>query len=233
MSDESKIGSIQDQEYFLRGQKLTDLMKGGDWTGAIALTLIGRPLREEERALFSACLIASIDHGMAPPSAQVTRTIASCGKPLADSVAGGLLTLGPRHGNACSAASIWLREQVQEGADIEQSIKSFLETGKRLPGFGHAEYERDPRAVLLLEMAQTHLAVHPHTDIALAVGDELTKQKGKPLYVNIDGAIGAILADLEWPSELADALFLIARTVGLSAHAMEESATAKTYRRKE
>lgn len=227
----TEIGEVKQTGYELRGQKVTDLMQGGDWLGVMSLTLLGRVLEAHERTLFSACLIASVDHGMAPPSAHVTRMIASCGKPVADSVAGGLLTLGPRHGNAASAASVWLRTQVAEGVSIQEVVQKSVDEKVRLSGFGHAEYERDPRAIVLSELVKTTLSSHPHVDYALAVADELTMRKGKSLYLNIDGAIGAVLADLNWPAELADVLFLISRTVGLSAHALEEARTAKSYRR--
>lgn len=230
--DTSSIGSIQDGIYHLRDNKITTLMETGDWLGTIALALVGRSLEAHERPLISACLIASIDHGMAPPSAQVTRIIASSGKPLADSVAGGMLTFGPRHGNAASAASQWLRERVAEGQDIKETVRLALEKGGRLMGFGHPEYEIDPRAQTLATLVRAHMPAYPHMEYALRVAEELTIQKGKPLPLNVDGAIGAVIADLGWPAELADALFLISRTIGLSAHALEEIATAKTYRRK-
>lgn len=230
--DTSSIGTIQDGMFHLRGQKITTLMEEGDWLGTITHALLGRTLETHERPLLSACLIASIDHGMAPPSAQVTRIIASSGKPLADSVAGGMLTFGPRHGNAASAASQWLRDRVAEGQAAKEAVRRTLETGGRLMGFGHPEYEIDPRAQTLAKMARVHVSTCPHMEYALQVSEELTIQKGKPLPLNVDGAIGAVIADLGWPAELADTLFLISRTIGLSAHALEEIATAKTYRRK-
>lgn len=223
---------MQDGIYHLRGNSITNLMEEGDWLGTIAWTLLGRSLLDHERPLMSACLIASVDHGMPPPSAQVTRIIASSGKPLADSVAGGVLTFGPRHGNAASAASLWLRQQLTEGREVKEAVQLALEKGGRLMGFGHPEYEVDPRAQTLATMARKTLPACPHMEYALRISEELTIQKGKPLPLNVDGAIGAVMADLAWPAELADALFLIARVVGLSAHASEEMATAKTYRRK-
>jgi citrate synthase len=227
----SEIGAMREGEYALRGQSIGSLMQTGDWLGTLALALIGRTLTESERPLLAACLIAAIDHGVDPPSAHVTKVVASCGKPVADSVAAGLLTLGPRHGNAASAAASWLQQQIVAKVSAQESVSQALASGIRLSGFGHAEYERDPRAVVLAKLAETHLAHSAHLQYALEVADELTAEKGKPLYLNIDGAIGAMIADLEWPLELADTIFLIARTVGLSAHAHEEMAHAKTYRR--
>jgi citrate synthase len=224
-------GEIKEGVYTLQGQPITTLMEKGDWTQTMALALFGSSLGAKEQKIFSACLIAAIDHGMDPPSAQVTRIVASCGKPVADSVAAGLLTLGPRHGNAASAASVWLRERVATADSVSEVVARALAEGARLSGFGHAEYERDPRAVTITELMKSLSIPHSHLEYALQVADELTKQKGKPLYLNIDGAIGAVIADFNWPSELADSLFLVARTVGLCAHALDEAKTAVRYRR--
>lgn len=225
------IGEVEDGEYALRGQKVTGLMESGDWVGTMLLALLGHAPTEAERTLLSACLIAAIDHGIAPPSAHVTRVVASCGKPVADSVAAGLLTLGPRHGNAASASAQWFMERVSEGADVRASALEAIEGGVRLSGFGHAEYQRDPRGVTLAKLAAEALTETPHMDFALAVADVLTEQKGKPLYLNVDGAIGAIVADLGLSAEMADVIFLLGRTVGLCAHAMEEAPLSKSYRR--
>ena len=45
---------------------------------------------------------------------------------------------------------------------------------------------------------------------------------GRPLPVNVDGAIAAISADLGFAYELGNAVFLISRLPGLIAHAHEE-----------
>jgi citrate synthase len=45
--------------------------------------------------------------------------------------------------------------------------------------------------------------------------------------LNVDGAIGAILADLGMKQAGFNGIFIIARTPGLIAHAIEEQARAK------
>lgn len=223
----TEIGIMKDGEYVLRHEPVTDLMRSGDWLGVMALTFIGRTLREEERILFAACLIGAVDHGVNPPSAQVARTVARSGKPLAESVAAGLLTLGLRHGNAASAATVWFGDQVAMKTSVPVAVSRALTSGMRLPGFGHSEYTRDPRAVVLTDLAKVQLVQPTHVRYALDVAEELTRQKGTLLYLNIDGAIGAVVADLGWPSAMADTIFLVARTVGLSAHVHEVAAEIK------
>jgi citrate synthase len=52
--------------------------------------------------------------------------------------------------------------------------------------------------------------------------DSRKEQLGRPLPVNVDGAIAAISADLGFAYELGNAIFLISRLPGLIAHAHEE-----------
>ncbi len=184
-----------------------------------------------QRIVLQACFIACIDHGVEPPSAHVARTVASCGKPLADAVAAGLLTLGSRHGNAGGAAAHWIREAVAAGRTPMDVAKSAVRDKIRLPGLGHPEYSVDPRTSKLFDIAKNRLAIIAHFEFALEVSRCMSELKAKPLPLNIDGAIGALIADMGAPDEMADALFIAARTIGLTAHALEESAQSTSYRR--
>ena len=53
----------------------------------------------------------------------------------------------------------------------------------------------------------------------------------KPLPINVDGAIGAILADLGMNPVAFNGIFMIARTPGLVAHVIEEQTREKPMRR--
>jgi citrate synthase len=227
----SSIGQMKDGEYALRGTPISQLIGGSDFVSALWLTWTGTAPTSAQRTLIEACLVASIDHGAEPPSAHVARVVSSCGKPLADAVAAGLLTLGPRHGNAAGAASEWIRTAVKNGETAEAVVEAAMTGGRRLPGIGHPEYTVDPRTTKLAALAKEHLPSTAHVDFAMHVAQVFTDKKKKPLPLNVDGAIGAIIADMGAPSESADALFLVGRSVGLVAHAQEEALESKSYRR--
>ena len=53
----------------------------------------------------------------------------------------------------------------------------------------------------------------------------------KSLPINVDGAIGAILADLGMNPAAFNGIFMIARTPGLIAHVIEEQTREKPMRR--
>jgi citrate synthase len=52
----------------------------------------------------------------------------------------------------------------------------------------------------------------------------------KPMPINIDGALAALLYDLGFPPEAGKLLFIIARVVGLTAEVAEEHAREKPMR---
>lgn len=222
---------MQNGEYHLRGKAISSLMMEMNFLSVIWFAWTGASPTDIEYKLLNACFVASVDHGEAPPSAQVARIVSSCGKSLADSVAAGLLTFGSRHGNAASAAASWMQTAVRAGHSADVVVAQAVQEKRRLPGLGHPEYEVDPRATKLVEIAKLHLPTTPHCDLALEVSRVFSTQKNKALPLNIDGALGGVIADMGGPSELADAIFIASRTVGLIAHAREESTRSDSYRR--
>ena len=49
------------------------------------------------------------------------------------------------------------------------------------------------------------------------------RRKGKKIPMNIDGATAVIYAELEFPEPLARGLFCLSRSVGILAHAWEQT----------
>ena len=70
-----------------------------------------------------------------------------------------------------------------------------------------------------------------HRDLAARAVERAFAAIGKPLPINVDGAIGAILADLGLDPRVFNGIFMIARTPGLVAHVTEEQTREKPMRR--
>ena len=74
------------------------------------------------------------------------------------------------------------------------------------------------------EAAQAGVVNGRFAQIARAVEDELAQRKGgKRIPLNIDGATAVIYAELGFPAPLARGLFCLSRSVGILAHAWEQS----------
>ncbi len=98
-----------------------------------------------------------------------------------------------------------------------------------MSGFGHRIHSADPRTERLLELALVAGACGKHVEAARAVA-KVFAENGKPLPINVDGAIAAVLADLGFDPEMMNGLFMIARTPGLVAHVREEQTRMKPMR---
>ena len=113
-------------------------------------------------------------------------------------------------------------------ASAAAGIDEFMQTkGKFLPGFGHRFHPIDPRAPRLLEVvkeaASKGVVSGQFAGIAVQIEAELEKRKGKKIPMNIDGATAVIYADLGFPAPLARGLFCLSRSVGILAHAWEQT----------
>ena len=107
---------------------------------------------------------------------------------------------------------------VDNNLSAESVVAEYLESGTRIPGFGHRVYTTDPRTQALLRKAEELGLKNEHVNFALELEAELEKQKGKKLCLNVDGMIASLLSALEITPELGQSLFLIGRLPGMAYH---------------
>jgi citrate synthase len=190
--------------------------------------------------MLNAVLVSSLDHGVTPPSTLAARNVATSGAPLKDCVAAGIMAFGPHHGGDIESCMRFLDAgltMVRSGSTLQQAAEAIvgdcLREGQTPPGFGHRLHTRDPRAARLFQMALElelegeHVRMIRATERAI---DARQEAFGRPLPVNVDGAIAAISADLGFAYELGNAIFLISRLPGLIAHSHEERSRQKPMR---
>jgi citryl-CoA lyase len=232
------ITDIEPNRVAVRGYDIADLMGRVSFGAAVYLILMGEMPGEKLARLMDAILVSSIDHGATPPSVLSARTVASTGASLSQSVATGINSINRWHGGAIEDCARKLGVIVERaGADplkmkaaAAEVLAEMKERGERMSGFGHRVHTADPRTARLFELVQEADAVGPHLEAAVAVGHAF-KDAGKKLPINVDGAIGAILADLGFPYEVMNGLFMIARVPGLVAHVTEEQKRMKPMRK--
>lgn len=215
-----------------------DAPQKGPFVKAALEALLGKKVTSKVALDFmDAVFTLSIDHGGHVSGAVTTMITARAGKGLVDSLAAGLLSIGPRFGGAVNAAAgNWLAAVTEK-----QQPKAFVEAmnrqGELIPGIGHRKYRvglPDPRVKELSAFANK-LKKHPQYDFARAVEKVTTGKNGK-LILNVDGAIAALALDIlsecerlsqRELAELVDAeffnaLFVIPRSIGFIAHFMEQ-----------
>jgi citrate synthase len=233
MSDPWKTGitQIKPNEVRLRGYCLDELMGRVTFAQAIYLALLGELPSPAAGRLIDAMLVASIDHGVTPPSTQAARIATSTGAPLNAAVAAGVLSINQHHGGAIADCmgilSSVLGRSTESGQPLEaaaqQLATEFKAAKKKLAGFGHRVHTQDPRTTRLFVLAR-ELGLAGQGVAAVLALEGVFAAAGKPLPVNVDGALAALLIDLNVPAELANAFFIMARVPGLVAQVVEEHA---------
>jgi citrate synthase len=189
--------------------------------------------------MLEAMIVASVDHGATPPSAQGTLISASTRGAYELAVAHGVGNITDVHGGAGAKAAVFFRECVrrseEEGIGIKEATQALIEElmhqGKRIEGMGHRIHTRDPRRDVLWTLAEETGVAGPCVAISKVVSGIFERVRGMRLPINVDGVIGAIVADMGLPAPLAKAIFIFGRVAGLSAHYFEEVASQPQMRR--
>jgi citrate synthase len=122
------------------------------------------------------------------------------------------------------------RESISLNEAATRTLATMREAGERMPGFGHRLHTKDPRTARLFELAREADVDGSHMQAARAVEKVFADAK-KSLPINVDGAIGAILADLGMNPATFNGIFMIARTPGLIAQVIEEQNRERPMRR--
>jgi citrate synthase len=107
------------------------------------------------------------------------------------------------------------------------ALAEYRERSRYVPGFGHRFHLVDPRRDPLLSLVDAAVrdgvVAGDHLRAALALEAALNRGRATPVPMNIDGATAVIYAELGFPAPLARGLFVLSRSVGLLAHAWEET----------
>jgi citrate synthase len=232
------ITKVEPNKLLLRGYRIDELMGNVSFAQAIFLAIKGELPSKEEAKMIDVMLVSSIDHGVTPPSCLSARTIASAGAPLNAALAGGILAISKHHGGAIEDCMKVIQQAVKRKKETHKTeeetaallLKEYKEKNKRFPGFGHRYHTRDPRTVRLFQIASDLGIAGEHVQMARAIETALEREGGKKLPINVDGAIAALLCEMNFPPELANAFFIFARIPGLVAHVYEEQMRMKPMR---
>src|SRR5437870_489481 len=234
----SGITRIEPNRVAVRGYDIVELMGRVSFGKAVHLILTGELPSPAIGRLMDAILVSSIDHGTTTPSTLAARTVASTGASLSASVAAGIMSINSHHGGAIEDCARQLKaiadRATRESISIEEgatrTLAAMRESGERISGYAHRVHTKDPRTARLFVLAREAGVDGVHMKAARAVEKAFADAK-KTLPINVDGAIGAVLADLGMNPAAFNGIFMIARTPGLVAHVIEEQTREKPMRR--
>ena len=230
MKWKTAITNVAGNKETIRGYNLTDLIEKKSFVETIFLLLKGELPDSKETRMFNALFTAAIDHGPGAASAMSARIVASAKNSLHTAVAAGVLAMGELHGSAIEGAAKFFQEQVAE-KKVDQLVKKLKDRKVRIPGYGHAVLTSDERSRSLFAVAKETGFYGRHCRFAQAVEKSLAAVSSKPLPLNIDAAMGAILSDMGFAWPIMKGFFIIARVPGLVAQTYEEIMQAEGLRR--
>jgi citrate synthase len=233
------ITEVKPNKICLRGYPVDKLLGKISFAQAIYLILKGELPSPEVGKLIDAIFVSSVDHGASPPSVLAARTAASTGAELNSAIAAGVIAISRFHGGAIEEGMklfIRIDQRIQEASGKEEEVirevlKEMKEKKQRASGFGHRIHTQDPRTRRLFDLAEELGLAGKFVRIARGIEKALEEQLGKSLPINVDGAIAALLCELEIPPEIGNAFFIIARVPGLVAHIHEERTRMRPMRK--
>lgn len=242
MSDlhwKTAITKIEPNHIAVRGYDIAEMMGRVSYPQMVYLLFKGELPSTNTGKLIEAMLVSSVDHGTTPPSALAALTVASTGAELNAAVAAGILAISRFHGGAIEECMNILHavKKAKDENDLtddqaaEQVIAQYRSEKKRLSGFGHRLHTDDPRTQKLFDLAGDLGVAGEFVTLARATEKALHSSLGKKLPINVDGAIAALLCDMDFDPVFANAFFMIARVPGLVAHIYEERTRYKPMRK--
>jgi citrate synthase len=227
----SAISASNEETIIVRGRDLAqDLIGKLSFTEHFWLLVTGALPSAAQRQVLDATLVAIAEHGMVP-SVQASRlTYAAAPEALQGAVAAGILGCGSVVlGSSESAGQFFagIAAKIDSGAALPQAVKDAIQEyrgqKRQIPGYGHPLHKKaDPRVKRLFAVADAAGTGGRYREVALEVERALPGVLGKPLALNVSGAIPAVLLDAGYPLGALKGIPILARTAGLIAHLLEE-----------
>jgi citrate synthase len=226
----SSIATSNESHIVVRGRDLADLIGRIDFTEHFWLLLTAALPTPAQRSILNAALVAIAEHGLVPSVQAARITLAAAPEALQGAVAAGILGCGSVILGSSEAAGLFfasIAKRIEAGAPLEEAARAavlhYRSEKRSIPGYGHPLHkDSDPRVQRLFEVAGEAGSIGSHIQIARQVESLLPALIGKPLALNVSGAIPAVLLDAGYPLAALKGVPILARAAGLIAHLLEE-----------
>jgi citrate synthase len=231
------IIDIEPGQIHIRGYAVQDLIGQVSFVEMIWLMVRGELPTAKQAKLLEAALVPSVDHGPHAPSIAIARMASTCGIALNNAMASAINVLGDNHGGAgqdCMRLYEAVRVEYEKSGDLAAATDTALgawiaENGKIIPGFGHRFHPVDPRCEPLIRLVNSAAAEGVVEGVYAKIGREveaaIKRRIGRAIPMNIDGIFAVVLCELGFEPDMGRGLFILARTVGILAHASEQRKT--------
>ena len=198
--------------------------KGYEIPHIIGLLWDKRLISKQEAEIVKRILMLSADHGPCVSGAYATILAACAGIGLSQAVAAGMIMIGPRFGGAVTDAGRWFKYAVEHKMTVDEFLAYMKKNVGPVPGIGHrvkSLRNPDKRVKELVGYVKSLNTKTPCLDFALAV-EQVTAAKKDNLILNVDGTMAAVLVDIGFPVDSLNGFFILARTIGLIGHWVDQ-----------
>jgi citrate synthase len=223
----TRISRAESGEIRVRGYPIEELIEHLGYSEAAFLLLRGELPDPREAALFDLALRSGMDQQLISSAACAARYTASAfpDSPV-PALASGLLASGSVTGSPQEPAEMLIEALgwgLPDGEAAVRALDAWLERRGAVPGLGHPMHkEAEPRAVTLRRLAIERDGWREHGRILDAIEAELERRKGRPIPINLAGALGALLADLGFDPLAIGGIGALGYGMALLAHIVEE-----------
>ncbi len=226
----SAISASNADTIVVRGHDLcSELVGVVTFTDHAWLLVAGQLPSAAQRRMLDATLVAIAEHGLVPSVAASRMTLAAAPEALQGAVAAGILGCGSVILGSADAAgrlftAILARAATEPLEAAARGVLTEMRAARQpVPGYGHPLHKRaDPRMTRLLAVATESAIAGRHVEVAGVVERLVAEIWGKPLTMNVSGAIAAVLLDAGYPLLAIKGVPMLARTASLIAHLLEE-----------
>jgi citrate synthase len=173
---------------------------------------------------FDAALVLHADHGLNAStfSGMVTASTLSDVHSAITSAIGTLK--GPLHGGANQDVMEMLSEVDESDKEPDNWVRDALDSGRRVPGFGHRVYNvKDPRAYILGEFSESlaeEAGEMKWYDYSIAIEEYMGEEK--EIAPNVDFYSATTYYQMGIPIDLFTPIFALSRVGGWTAHIAEQ-----------
>ena len=198
--------------------------KGYEIPHIIGLLWDKRLVSKQEAEIIKRIIMLSADHGPCVSGAFGTILAACAGIGMSQAVAAGLIMIGPRFGGAVTDAGRYFKYAIDNKMSVDEFLGHMKKNVGPVPGIGHrvkSLRNPDKRVKELVGYVKSLGIKTPHLDFALEV-EKVTASKKDNLILNVDGTMAAVLVDLGFPVESLNGFFILARTIGLIGHWVDQ-----------
>jgi ATP-citrate lyase alpha-subunit len=194
--------------------------KGYEIPHVMGLLWDKRLISQQDAEIIKRIIMLSADHGPCVSGALGTIIAACAGIGMSQSVAAGLIMIGPRFGGAVTDAGRWFKHAVDNNMSVDDFLGYMKKNVGPVPGIGHrvkSLRNPDKRVKELVSYVKGLGRPSPHLDFALAI-EKVTSAKKENLILNVDGTMAAVLVDIGFPVDSLNGFFILSRTIGLIGH---------------